>query len=267
MEKVISQDGTPIAIEKSGEGPAVILVAGAMGRASDPMFTRLAELLAPHFTAYNYDRRGRGESGDTLPYAVEREVEDIDAIINDASGSAYLYGLSSGATLALEAANKLPTKVKKLAMYEPPFLVDNSRPLLPEDYVPHLNELIAEGRRGEAVEYFLSVAILVPADYISQIKRDPSWADMEAMAHTLAYDGTIMGDNMAGNPLPRGRWDAAAMSTLVMAGGDSPPFFHNGAKELVGILPNAQFRVLPGQTHGIDSDVLAPVLIEFFTEN
>jgi len=265
MEKVISQDGTTIAIEKSGEGPAVILVAGATGRGSDPMFTRLAELLAPRFTVSNYDRRGRGESGDTLPYAVEREIEDIEAIINDAGGSAYLYGLSSGANLALEAANKLPTKVKKLAMYEPPFLVDDSRPPLPEDYVAHLNELVAEGRRGEAVEYFLSVAIMVPADYISQIKSDPSWAELEAMAHTLAYDGTVMGDNMAGNPLPRGRWNAATMPTLVMAGGDSPPFFHKGAKELTEILPNAEYRTLPGQTHGVESDALAPVLEEFFT--
>ena len=131
MEKVISRDGTPIVYEKSGEGPAVILVTGALGLGTDPMFRDLAELLAPHFTVYNYDRRGRGESGDTLPYTVEREVEDIEAIIDEAGGSASLYGLSSGATLALEAANILPGKVKKLAMYESPFIVDDSRPPIP----------------------------------------------------------------------------------------------------------------------------------------
>ena len=266
MEKVISRDGTPIVYEKSGEGPAVILVTGALGLGTDPMFRGLAELLAPHFTVYNYDRRGRGESGDTLPYTVEREVEDIEAIIDEAGGSASLYGLSSGATLALEAANILPGKVKKLAMYESPFIVDDSRPPIPEDYVPHLKELIAAGRPGDALEYFFRDAMLIPSEYLDHMRNDPSWAGMENVARTLPYDGMVMGDTMSGKPLPRGQWGGAAMPTLVMAGGNSPAFFHNGAKELVELLPNAEYRVLPGQTHGVDSNVLAPVLEEFFSK-
>ena len=153
MRKVISKDGTPIAFDQSGQGPALILVAGATA-------TRLAEaslaaVLAPHFTVFAYDRRGRGESGDTVPYAVEREVEDIDALINEAGGSAFVFGHSSGAVLALEAARLLPTKITRLALYEPPFIIDDSRPPAPRNYAAHLRELVSSGRRGEAVEYFM----------------------------------------------------------------------------------------------------------------
>src|SRR5438132_403129 len=161
MRTVISKDGTAIAFDQSGHGPALILVAAATA-------TRLAEAalaatLAPHFTMFAYDRRGRGDSGDTPPYAVEREVEDLDALINEAGGSAFVFGHSSSAVLALEAARLLGGKIEKLAIYEPPFIIDDSRPPVPQDYVPHLNELIAAGRREEAVEYFMTDAMLVPA--------------------------------------------------------------------------------------------------------
>ena len=150
VRKVISRDGTTIAFDRTGQGPAVILVSPALGARSDLLTAPLAVLLAPHFTVFSYDRRGRGDSGDTAPYAVEREVEDIEALITEAGGSAFAYGISSGAVLALEAASKFPTKIKKLALYEPPFIVDDSRPRVPEDYVTQVNELIAAGRRGDA---------------------------------------------------------------------------------------------------------------------
>src|SRR5438552_8556454 len=162
MRKVISRDGTPIAFDQSGQGPALILVAGATAtRLSE---ASLATVLAPHFTVFAYDRRGRGESGDTAPYAVEREVEDLDALINEAGGSAFVFGHSSGAVLALEAARLLPTKITKLAVYEPPFIVDDSRPPVPENYVTRLTELISSGRRGEAVEYYMTRALRVPVE-------------------------------------------------------------------------------------------------------
>src|SRR2546421_7197857 len=178
MRKVISKDGTPIAFDQSGQGPALILVASATA-------TRLAEaslaaVLAPHFTVFAYDRRGRGESGDTVPYAVEREVEDIDALINEAGGSAFVFGHSSGAVLALEAARLLPTKITKLAVYEPPFIIDDSRPPVPRDYVAHLNELLAAGRRGGAVEYFMTDAMLVPAEMVAPMRNTPMWPPIEA---------------------------------------------------------------------------------------
>lgn len=262
MRKVTSKDGTPIAFDQSGQGPAIILVAGATA-------TRLAEVplaaaLAPHFTVFSYDRRGRGDSGDTAPYAVEREVEDIDALITEAGGLAFVFGHSSGAVLSLEAARLLGGRIEKLAMYEPPFIIDNSRPPVPQDYVPHLNELIAAGRRSEAVEYFMTDAILVPAEMVAQMRNSPMWPQIEAVAHTIPYDCTIMGDTMSGNPSTLRKWASVTVPTLVMVGGASPAFFHHGAQTLVDILPNAKSRVLAGQDHGPADEVLTPALVEFF---
>jgi pimeloyl-ACP methyl ester carboxylesterase len=272
MQKVTSKDGTAIAYEQSGAGPAVILVTGATGVQSD---RRLVELLAPRYSVLDYNRRGRGESGDTPPYAVQREVEDIEALIEEAGGSAFLYGISSGAVLALEAASRLPGKVKKLALYEPPFIVDDSRPPLPADYVQQLDAAIAAGRRGDAVEIFLTKAIGLPAEYIPAMRnapppadegamQAPAWADLEKVAHTIAYDGIIMGDTMSGKALPAGRWAANTAPTLVMCGGNSEAFFHNGARALAADLPKAQYRVLEGQDHAVAPEALAPALAEFF---
>ncbi len=267
MEKVISKDGTPVAFDRTGDGPPVILVAGALGVRSHPMFTELAALLSKEFTVINYDRRGRGDSGDTPPYAVEREVEDIEALIDAAGGSARLYGISSGAVLALEAGSRLAEKVKKLALYEPPFVIDDSWPPLPEDYVEQINRMVAEGRRGDAVALFMKV-VGVPEEFIPKMREMPMWPEMEKVAHTLAYDGAFMQDVQAGRPLPADRveqWASAAMPTLVIVGGASEPFFHRGAQALVDVLHNAQLRVLEGQTHEVSTEALAPVLVEFFT--
>jgi pimeloyl-ACP methyl ester carboxylesterase len=162
MSKVISRDGTAIAFDRSGQGPVLILVTGAIATRSDA--ASLAARLSPHFSVFAYDRHGRGESGDTPPYAVEREVEDLDALITEAGGSAFVYGHSSGAALALEAARRLSTKITKLAVYEPPFIVDDSRPPVPKDYLTRLTELVSSGRRGDAVEYFATKGVGVPLE-------------------------------------------------------------------------------------------------------
>lgn len=266
MEKVISKDGTPIAYDKVGDGPTVILVGGALGVRAYPGTVELAQQLSSHFTAINFDRRGRGDSGDTQPYAVAREIEDIEALIDAEGGTAYVYGMSSGAALALEAANALPAKIKKAALYEPPFIVDDTHPPLPDNYIGHLKDLVAAGRRGDAVEYFMVEAVGVPAEYIAPMRADPMWAGMESVAHTIHYDGTIMGENMSGKPLRPNQWPAATMPVLLMAGGESPAFFHNGADAAAQQLANAQRRTLPGQTHGVANEVLVPVLVEFFTQ-
>src|SRR5437588_7078896 len=172
MRTVRSKDGTSIAFDQSGQGPAVVLVASAFGTRADQ--AALAAALAPSFTVFAYDRRGRGESGDTAPYAVEREVEDIDTLINEAVGSAFVLGHSSGAVLAFEAARLLPTKITKLALYEPPFIIDNSRPPAPEDYAAHLTELVSSGRRGEAVAYFMT-EVGAPAEMVAQMRQSPMW--------------------------------------------------------------------------------------------
>ena len=263
MRTVTSNDGTTIAFDQSGAGPAVLLVGGALSdrAAAAPMAT----LLAPHFTVINYDRRGRGDSGDTRPYAVEREVEDIAALIAAVGGSAYVFAKSSGAALALEAANRgLP--ITKLALYEPPFIVDDARKPIPEGYVAHLGELAASGRRGEAVEYFLVNAVEVPPEALAQMRQAPMWPAMEVMAHTLAYDGAIMEGNMAGRPFSPGQWAAVTMPTLVMDGGDSSLWMHHAAQAVADILPNARRLTLEGQTHTVDPNLLVPVLGTFFAD-
>ena len=267
MRKVISKDGTSIAFDQSGQGPAIILVGGATA-------TRLAEAalaaaLAPHFTVFAYDRRGRGASGDTAPYAVEREVEDIDALINEAGGKAFVFGHSSGAVLALEAARLLPTKITKLALYEPPFIIDDSRPPAPENSAAHLTELVSAGRRGEAVEYFMT-NVGSSAEMVAQMRQSPMWPGLEELAHTLAYDVTIIGDTESGDPLSLRKWAGVTVPTLVMDGTvflgreESHVFMRHGAQELANILPDAQHRTLEGQDHGPADEVLVPALQEFF---
>src|SRR5688572_5943827 len=201
---VTSKDGTTIACARSGKGPVVVLVAGALCDRS--MNAGLASLLEQRFTVINFDRRGRGGSTDTPPHAVEREVEDIEALIDAAGGTAFLYGISSGAVLALEAASRLPTKVTRLVLYEPPFIVDDSRPPLPAEFARKLTELLAADRRGDAVAYFMTDAVGVPSEAVAGMRRAPMWAGLEKVAHTLPYDLAVMGDTQAGKPLPRQRW-------------------------------------------------------------
>lgn len=267
MRNVISKDGTPIAFDQSGRGPALIMVAAAfvtrLGEAS------LAAALAPHFTVFAYDRRGRGESGDTAPYAVEREVEDLDALIGEAGGSAFVFGHSSGAVLALEAARLLPAKITKLALYEPPFIIDDSHPPAPEDFAAHLHELVASGRRGATVEYWNTV-IGTPAEMVAYMRQSPMWPGLEEVAHTLPYDAAIMQGTQRGDPLPLKKWASVTAPTLVMDGTvsfgreESHAFMRHGADALANVLPHAQRRTLEGQDHGPADDVLVPALKEFF---
>lgn len=261
MEKVRSSDGTAIAFDRSGEGPPVILIGGAIQhRAMDPTTEKLAALLAPRFTVSHYDRRGRGDSGDTEPYAVEREVEDLEALVEEAGGSAFLYGMSSGGALALEAAAR-GVAATKLALYEPPFMVGVARARAPADFATRLSELTATGRRGDAVELFLSEGPGVPADVIAQMRNEPIWPAMESVAHTLAYDTTIMGDQES---LLAERAPSVTAPTLVIDGGASPPWMRNAAQALAEKLPNARRRTLEGQTHQVAPEALGPVLVEFF---
>lgn len=264
MNKAYSKDGTAIAFDQFGTGPALILVPGALNARSNSMQAQLIRLLEPHFTVISYDRRGRGDSGDTQPYAVEREIEDLEAVIDAAGGSAFLFGTSSGATLALEATNTFPAKVTKLALHEPPILIDDSRPPVPADYVDRLETAIAAGRRGDAVELFMQEAVGVPAEFLAPMRADPMWAAMEQLAHTLPYDGLIARDFMAGKPLPSDRWTSATVPTLVIDGELSAPFFRDGVQALAELLPQARRRTLAGQNHGAGGDALAPVLVEFF---
>ena len=264
MQEAKSKDGTRIAFDRSGQGPALIIVGGALSdRSGNGPFVAP---LARRFTVYSYDRRGRGDSGDTAPYAVEREIEDIEALLDAAGGSAFVYAKSSGAVLALDATDKLSAKIKKLAVYEPPLIVDDSRPPPPQGYAQELDKLIAEGRRGDAIEYFMVKVVGMPAEAFAPMKKSPAWPKLEAMAHTLSYDVAVAGDTMSGKPLPAQRWASVTPRTLVMDGGASPPWMQNGAKALTAVLPNARHLTLAGQTHDVAPDVITPELERFFTE-
>jgi pimeloyl-ACP methyl ester carboxylesterase len=262
LDRVTSKDGTRIAFERSGDGPALILVGGALSDRSG--WAPLAKLLAPRFIVFSYDRRGRGDSEDTSPYSIEREIEDIEALIDEAGGAAFVHGQSSGAVLALEATAKLPAKVQKLSLYEPPFIIDDSRPPPPENYDKQIDELIAANRRGDAVAFFMTEVVGTPAEAVAQMRSAPTWPALEALAHTLAYDIAVLGDNMAGNPLPTQQWTSATSPTLVMDGGASPEWIRKSARTLADALPNAQHRTLEGQTHAAAPEVLAPEIERFF---
>ena len=256
MENVTSKDGTTLACDRLGAGPPVVLVCGgSVDRMAD---MAIAQELASDFTVFNYDRRGRGDSGDTLPYAIEREVEDIEAVIEAAGGSANLWGSSSGAALAMIAtASGAP--VTKLALWEPPYFLDpDARP--PADQVQQYETMIAEGRRGDAAEYFMSKVVGMPPEFVADARNQPWWAGQEAIAHTLAYDARIMGDYL----VPTETAAKVKVPTIVLAGGADMPFMRDTAKALADAIPDGEVRFLEGQGHNVDAAVLAPALKEFF---
>jgi pimeloyl-ACP methyl ester carboxylesterase len=259
MKKVTSNDGTAIAYDKRGEGPAVILVDGALCYRSFGPMPRLAELLSPHFTVYNYDRRGRGDSGDTQPYALEREIEDIEALVEEAGGSAFVFGTSSGGALGLEAALKLGDKIEKLAMYEPPYDSSQAARQAWKEYRKQLAELLAANRPGDAAALFMA-SVGTPSDQIDGMRQAPVWAMFEAVAPTLAYDAAALGEDRS---VPINRAAKVTTPTLVM-NGTAIPFMLDTATALAKAIPLAQHRTLEGQTHDVNLEVLAPVLVEFF---
>jgi pimeloyl-ACP methyl ester carboxylesterase len=246
-----------------------MLVSGASATRADE--AHVATALAPYFTVFAYDRRARGDSGDTRPYAVEREVEDLEALIDEAGGSAYVFGHSSGAVLTLEAARLLPGKMTKLALYEPPFVIDETHASMPDGFVGRLDELVASGRRGEAAEQFMKF-VGTPAEMVAQMRQSPMWPHMEAVAQSLVYDATIMEESEKGSPEPLKKWASVAVPTLVMDGtlfmGQEAPhaFMRHGADTLAGVLPHAQRLTLEGQDHGPSNETLVPALRAFFLD-
>ena len=261
MNKVTSKDGTEIAFTKQGSGPAVILVDGALCYRSFGPMLQLAELLAPYFTVYIYDRRGRGDSGDNQPYALAREVEDIEALIKEAGGAAFVFGTSSGGCLALEAAIALGNKTRKLAMYEAPYNSEKDAQQAWKEYRKQLAELIATSRRGDAVALFMQL-VGTPADQIDGMRQAPMWPMFEAVAPTLAYDAAAIGEDRS---VPAKRAANVTVPALVM-NGTIVPFMLDTAQALAKAIPHAQHRTLEGQPHDVNLQVLAPVLVKFFKE-
>jgi len=268
METVTSKDGTRIAYDRTGNGEPVILVAGAFSYRKYSGQVKVAELLSPHFTVLNYDRRGRGDSGDTPPYGVEREIEDLEALLEAVGGSAYAWGLSSGAALSLRAA-AAGLKMKKMALQEPPFVVAPGDRRPPEDLYARVSDLIAADQRGAAVKYFMTEGMGAPSFVVSMLKVMPGvWPKLTAVAHTLPYDALLVEGYQTGRPLPAREWDSVTMPTLVMSGTEreSPAALCHSAAAVASALPDAQLIVRKGLGHAkkLTPKVIASTLAEFF---
>lgn len=256
VDKVTSVDGTVLACHRSGDGPPAILVSGAFNAAQ--AMIPLARALAPRMTAIAFDRRGRGASGDTPPYAVAREIEDLAALIAAVGGEACLYGHSSGAILAFEAAAAgLP--VSRLVMFEPPYRLP-AGPQLPPGYHERMAALVSAGQHGEAVSYFMIHAVGLPAAAVSQLRRGPQWAAMEALAPSAVYDGLVVGDAS----VPAARLAALTVPTLTLDSQGSAPWLRATAAAVADIVPGHHHRSLDGTFHQVPPDALAPVLAGFF---
>jgi pimeloyl-ACP methyl ester carboxylesterase len=256
MQTVKSKDGTTIAFDQLGQGAPVILIGG--GPTDRSANAPLAALLAAQFTVINYDRRGHGDSGDNPPYAVDREIEDLEALIAEAGGSANVYGTSSGAAFAIEAAAR-GLNIRKLALWEPPFITDNSRPPVPADYKAQVSEMVASGRRGDALEYFMVQIVGMPAQFVAPMRQSPFWGQMEKVAHAIVYEADVMKDYL----LPTDRLARIAIPTLVIDGG-TVPWMSSTADKVAAALSDAERATLPGQPHNVAAEAIAPVLANFF---
>jgi pimeloyl-ACP methyl ester carboxylesterase len=265
METVISRDGSRIAYDRRGSGPVVILVGGALSHRRFKKMEELAELLSEHCTVINYDRRGRGDSTEAGPFSVEREIEDIAALIEAEGGSASLWGWSSGGALALRAA-AAGVGVERVSVYEVPFMVapDATRPT--PDYAERLDELVAAGKRDAAVRHFMRNAVGVPAPFVAVMRLMPMWRQLRAVAHTLPYDWAALGEHtMYGAPLDPEEWAGVRAPVLVAYGSKSPAVLQEGSRALHDVLPNSALRELEGVSHNVKMDVIAPLLAKFFT--
>ncbi|WP_022888134.1 alpha/beta fold hydrolase [Agromyces italicus] len=261
---VTSADGTRIAYSVTGDGPALVLVDGALcSRAFGPL-PALATHLADRFTVFTYDRRGRNESGDAGNYAPARETEDLAAMVAAAGGSAYVYGISSGAVLVLRSAAKIDG-VLAVAVYEAPVMVEGYG--IPADYASRLKSIVAAGRNSDAIDLFNTDVVGIPAEYLAPMKAMPAWPLMESGAATLVYDAAIMGDSQSGHGLDDllvESLTSISVPALVLDGGASPSMFRTGADAITSHLNNAERRTLPEQTHEADPAVLGPVIADFF---
>jgi Alpha/beta hydrolase family len=256
QDSITSRDGTTIAFDRSGDGPPVVIIgAGPTDRSAN---AAVAALLSAHFTVFNYDRRARGASGDTAPFAVDREYDDLAAVIQAAGGSACLYGTSGGAVIALEAAAR-GLGATRLGLWEPPYYLDDEATRPPADYQAQLAAAVAAGRPGDAVELFFTAAVGAPAEFVAQLRQAPFWPALERLGQALVYDAAIMGDFR----VPTDRLAKVNVPALVIDGGLTP-FMSRTADAVARVVPGAQRRTLEGQPHNVDPAAIAPALIDFF---
>jgi pimeloyl-ACP methyl ester carboxylesterase len=257
METVTSADGTVIAFDRSGEGPALVVTLGAF--CDRKTFVPPADLTA-RFTVVTWDRRGRGDSGDTPPYSPDREVADLAAVISvaRAGAGAFVYGHSSGAALVLRAAwSGVP--MAALVAYEAPFIIPGTREV-PTDPSATITGMVEAGRRGDAVRYWMADVVGLPAQMVAGMEGAPFWAGLEAMTHTLPYDLALT----AYQGVPADDLARITVPVLVLGGGNSPDWFRASVAATTAAIPGARLVMLEGQDHGAPPEVLTPVLTEFF---
>ncbi len=265
MQTTTSRDGTAIAYETTGTGPPVVLVDGAFGHRGFGPDCTLGPLLSDSFTVFRYDRRGRGDSGDTAPFTAQREIEDLDAVVGAAGGSAFVYGISSGAALALEAARQ-GVATTRLAVFEPPFMIDGSHAMPAADLGEQIHDLVEQGQRTKAVRLFLRRGPGLPAPIVALMRFRAAWPHMTATVHTLPYDIAVIGDTQQGTPIAADRWAPVRQPVQVLVGGRSPAWTHTAMRSPADTLPDARHRVLERQMHVVDGAAVAPPLIEFYRE-
>jgi pimeloyl-ACP methyl ester carboxylesterase len=264
MQTVTSKDGSTIAYDRSGDGPVVILVGGALSYRKFSKMEQIAAALAEHCTVINYDRRSRGDSTANGPYALEREIEDLAAIIEAEGGRASLWGWSSGGALALRAA-AAGIGVERVSVYEVPFMVQPGLSHPTRDYAERLDELVAADDRNGAVKHFMRNAIGIPAPFVALMRLMPMWKGLRKTAHTLPHDWAALGAHtMYGAALDPDEWAGVTMPALVVYGGKSPEPLREGSKALSAVLPDAQLRELAGASHNVKTGVVVPLLAEFF---
>ena len=266
MHTVTSTDGSTIAYDRSGEGPVVILVGGALSYRKFSKMEEIAAALAEHCTVINYDRRGRGDSTESGPYALEREIEDLAAIIDAEGGRASLWGWSSGGALALRAA-AAGIGVERVSVYEVPFMVQPGLSRPTRDYGERIDELLAAGDRNGLVKHFMRNAVGIPAPFVALMRISPMWKGLRSTAHTIGHDWVALGAHtMYGAPLDPHEWADVTMATLVVYGGKSPEPLRVSSKALRDVLPNAELHEIPGASHNIKTSAVVPLIAKFFVE-
>jgi pimeloyl-ACP methyl ester carboxylesterase len=256
-QRTTSADGTTIGYQAYGEGPAIVFVSGATQRKED--WTELAEAMAEAgFRAVTYDRRGRGDSSDTTPYAVEREIEDLAAVITANADSAGIHGQSSGGALANRAAAAgLP--ITSMSAFETPYRVGEG-PKPPADYVEHLQELYDADDPSAMLEYFMTAGVGQPQEQVDQMKQLPFWDSLVPIGRTVLYDGRCLGGSQA--PLPAELLASITIPVLTLGSTGSPDWLRAGAEASAEAVPDGRYVVLEGEFHGAPARLLAPVLAE-----
>lgn len=254
MGTTTSKDGTELAYDVSGAGPALVYITGAICFRKFRPVAADAAVFSTRFTVYNYDRRGRGDSGNTMPYAVEREIDDIEAVIDAAGGSAILYGHSSGAALALEAAARMPHKIAGLVIYDASYVHDEAEQVSYAQLAAKIGNLLERREHGRALKVFLQ-GIGMPRPFIALLPLFPGWKTMKALAPTLMYD---IGITEVLPPLER--FTSIDLPVHVTVGAKSPASLHQVARQLAEAIPHSTHRMLAGQDHMVSAKAMMPIL-------